>query len=113
MTNPADKFKAKRTPSRGTPRAGTMGYGAKKKKKRTVAKGYMQTKGKRSTDAGVMEARYARNPGMGKPIKRGDVNFDKWLKGLEWDARAKETKFGKLKKKWKRGPDSGRRHPDH
>jgi len=85
-----------------------MGYGAKKKKKRTVAKGYVQTKGKRSTDAGVIEARYARNPGMGKPIKHGDVNFDKWLKGLEWDARA-----GKLKKKWKRGPDSGRRHPDH
>ena len=72
-----------------------MGYGAKKKKKRTVAKGYVQ-------------AKYARNPGMGKPIKHGDVNFDKWLKGLEWDARA-----GKLKKKWKRGPDSGRRHPDH
>ena len=84
-----------------------------KKKKRTVAKGYVQTKGKRSTDAGVTEAKYARNPGMGKPIKHGDVNFDKWLKGLEWDARAKETKFGKLKKKWKRGPDSGRRHPDH
>ena len=82
-----------------------MGYGAKKKKKRTVAKGYVQTKTQMSPEKVIESLKRtekrgatARFPGMGKSIKqvRGDELLDKFVRGKL------------VKKKGKK-----RRHPDH
>ena len=79
---------------RGTPRGGGMGI------KKTVRPGYRQTKrgvGGDEGSASLHRAETARIPGAGKPMMTGDLAYEKWIKGMEMNART-----GKLQLKRKR-----------
>ena len=68
--------------------------------KKTVRPGYRQTKtgvGGDEGSASLRRAETARIPGAGKPMMTGDLAYEKWIKGMEMNART-----GKLQLKRKR-----------
>ena len=68
--------------------------------KKTVRPGYRQTKrgdGGDEGSASLHRAETARIPGAGKPMMTGDLAYEKWIKGMEMNART-----GKLQLKKKR-----------
>ena len=83
---------------RGTPRGGGMGI------KKTVMPGYRQTKkgyGGDEGSASLRRAETARLPGAGKPLpQQGDLAYEKWIRGMEMNART-----GKLQLKKKKIPN--------